>query len=280
MNFLYVDPVALRLGNLEIRWYALIIVTGIILGIYLASKEAVKVGLKEDDIIDFMLWGLPISIIGARFYYVIFELPYYLAHPLEIFAIWNGGLAIYGGLIAGGLTLFFYCRHHFINFWKFLDITAPSVILAQAIGRWGNFMNHEAYGPDTTREFLQKLHLPNFVIENMYIEGIYRTPTFLYESLWNVLGFVVLILLRRKNRFLKQGEVFLSYVIWYSFGRFFIEGMRTDSLYLVGNLRVSQLLSLLLFFGAIALMIFRRKKYPQLAFYHRKSMMKKQEAEK
>lgn len=280
MNFLYVDPVALRLGNLEIRWYALIIVTGIILAIYLASKEAVKVGLKEDDVVDFMLWGLPMSIIGARLYYVIFELPYYLAHPLEIFAIWNGGLAIYGGLIAGGLTLFFYCRYNFINFWKFLDVTGPSIILAQAIGRWGNFMNHEAYGPDTTKEFLQKLHLPHFIIENMYIEGIYRTPTFLYESVWNVLGFIVLILLRRKNYLLKQGEVFLGYVIWYSFGRFFIEGMRTDSLYLVGNLRVSQLLSLLLFFGGIALVIFRRKKYPQLAFYQPQATPKKKEDKK
>lgn len=270
MTTLYVDPIAFSLGGIEIHWYALIIVFGIILAIYLSSKEAVKVGLKEDDVIDFMLWGLPISIIGARLYYVLFELPYYLKNPGEIFAIWNGGLAIYGGLIAGGITLFFFCRYHFIDFWKFLDITGPSVILAQGIGRWGNFMNHEAYGPDTTRSFLEKLHLPNFIIDNMYIDGIYRTPTFLYESLWNFLGFFVLIMLRKKKNFFKQGEVFLSYVMWYSFGRFFIEGMRTDSLYLLGTpLRVSQGLSLILFFGSILIIFLRRKYQKKLPYYSR-----------
>ncbi|WP_071131148.1 prolipoprotein diacylglyceryl transferase [Enterococcus timonensis] len=266
---MYVDPIAVKLGGLEIRWYAIIIVAGIALAIYLSSREAVKVGLREDDVVDFMLWGLPISIIGARLYYVLFELPYYIKNPGEIFAIWNGGLAIYGALIAGGLTLFFFCRHNFINFWTFLDITGPSIILAQAIGRWGNFMNHEAFGPDTTRNFLEKLHLPNFIIDNMYIDGIYRTPTFLYESVWNVLGFIVLVLLRRKKNFFKQGEIFAGYVIWYSFGRFFIEGLRTDSLYMFGTIRVSQFLSALLFVGGILFIVLRRKLKPKLAFYDR-----------
>lgn len=267
--FLQVDPIALRLGGLEIHWYAIIIVTGILLAIYLSTKEGVKVGLKDDDVVDFMLWGLPLSIIGARLYYVLFELPYYLKHPLEIFAIWNGGLAIYGALIAGAITLYVFCRYHFINFWTFLDVAGPSVMLAQAIGRWGNFMNHEAYGPDTTRSFLEKLHLPTFIIDNMYIDGIYRTPTFLYESVWNVLGFFLIIYLRHTEKVFKQGEVFLSYIIWYSFGRFFVEGLRTDSLYVFGVIRVSQALSLLLFFGAIALIIVRRKLYPQLPRYVR-----------
>lgn len=265
---LQVDPIAFRLGTLEIHWYALIIVAGILIAIYLSSKEAVKVGLREDDVIDFMLWGLPLSIIGARLYYVAFELPYYLDHPLEIFAIWNGGLAIYGGLIAGALTLFFFCRQHFIDFFLFLDIAGPSVMLAQAIGRWGNFMNHEAFGPDTTRSFLEKLHLPNFIIDNMYIDGVYRTPTFLYESVWNVLGFVILILLRRKKDFFKRGEIFMAYIMWYSLGRFFIEGLRTDSLYLFGTIRVSQALSVLLFVGSLVIIIVRRKKF-KVPFYER-----------
>lgn len=272
---LQVDPIAFRLGSLEIHWYALIIVAGILVAIYLSSKEAVKVGLKEDDVVDFMLWGLPLSIIGARLYYVAFELPYYLAHPLEIFAIWNGGLAIYGGLIAGGLTLFFFCRHNFIDFFLFLDVAGPSVMLAQAIGRWGNFMNHEAYGPDTTRNFLEKLHLPNFIIDNLYIDGIYRTPTFLYESVWNVIGFVILILLRRKKDFFKRGEIFLGYIMWYSLGRFFIEGLRTDSLYLFGTIRVSQALSVLLFFGSIAIIIIRRQKKFAVPFYDRTKQVTK-----
>lgn len=263
-----INPVAFHLFGIAVYWYALIIVSGIVIAVWLSSREAVRVGLKSDDVFDFMLWGLPCAIIGARLYYVIFQWQDYVDNPLEIFLTRNGGLAIYGGLIGGGLALFFFTRHRFISTWTFLDIAAPSVILAQAIGRWGNFMNHEAYGPATTRSFLESLHLPTFIINNMNIDGIYHQPTFLYESTWDVLGFIVLILLRRKKQFLKEGEVFLSYLIWYSFGRFFIEGMRTDSLYAFGAIRVSQLVSLVLFFGAIATIIFRRKK-EALPFYDR-----------
>lgn len=266
------SPVAFRILGVEIYWYAIIIVSGIILAVWLSSREAVRVGMKSDDVVDFMIWGLPSAIIGARLYFVIFEWQDYLENPIDIFLIRNGGLAIYGGLIGGGLAMFFFARHHFISTWLFLDIAAPSVILAQGIGRWGNFMNHEAYGPDTTRNFLEGLHLPNFIIENMNIDGIYRQPTFLYESIWSVLGFIVLILLRRKKNFLKEGEVFLLYAIWYSFGRFFIEGLRTDSLYIFGLIRVSQLLSIILFTGAIVLLLFRRRK-PRLPFYNREQQL-------
>ena len=268
MMLLNVNPTAFTLFGIEIQWYAIIIVSAIILVSWLASKEAVRVGLREDDVVDMMLWALPISIIGARLYYVLFELDYYIENPGQILAIRNGGLAIYGGLIAGGLVIFFFTRHRFISTWKFLDIAAPSVILAQGIGRWGNFMNHEAYGGVVSRNFLESLHLPKFIIENMYIDGEYRQPTFLYESVWNVLGFIVLIILRRKPNFLKEGELALAYIIWYSFGRFFIEGMRTDSLWIGDVIRVSQMLSGLLFIGAIALLIYRRKKM-NLPFYDR-----------
>lgn len=255
-----IDRVAFNFLGIPIYWYALIIVSGIIIAMWLSSREAVRVGLKSEDVTDFMLWGLPLSIIGARLYYILFDLPQYIADPIQIFNIRSGGLAIYGGLIAGAITLYFFTKYHFISMWTFLDIAAPSVILAQAIGRWGNFMNHEAYGPVTTRIFLENLHIPRFIIDNMYIEGFYRQPTFLYESVWSLIGFILLLFLRNKKHLLKKGEVLLVYVMWYSFGRFFIEGLRTDSLYFLGVIRISQLLSAFLFVGTIILFIWRRKK--------------------
>lgn len=255
-----VNRVAFELFGLPIYWYAIIIVSGVIIAMWLSTREAVRVGLKADDVTDFMLIGLPVSIIGGRLYYVLFDLEPYLKDPIQIFNTRSGGLAIYGALIAGGIWLYFFCRRNFISPVTFLDIAAPSVLLAQGIGRWGNFMNHEAHGAEVSRSFLESLHLPNFIIDNMNIDGAYRQPTFLYESVWNVLGFIVLILLRKKKGLLKEGEVFLGYLIWYGFGRFFIEGMRTDSLYLFGPIRVSKVLSAVLFFGAIIVLIWRRKK--------------------
>ncbi len=247
-----VNRVAFELFGLTIYWYAIIIVSGVIIAMWLSTREAVRVGLKPDDVTDFMLIGLPVAIIGARLYYILFDLQYYIDDPSQIFNIRSGGIAIYGALIAGGIWLYFFCQRNFISPWTFLDIAAPSVLLAQGIGRWGNFMNHEAFGAEVSRSFLESLYIPKFIIDNMYIDEAYRQPTFLYESVWNVIGFIVLIFLRKKTGLLKEGEVFLSYLIWYGFGRFFIEGMRTDSLYLFGGIRVSQALSALLFFGAIS----------------------------
>ncbi len=176
---------------------------------------------------------------------------YYSKHLDEIIRIWDGGIAIYGSLIGALAVIIWYCRKHFISVWLMLDVAAPpTVILAQAIGRWGNFMNQEAFGQVTTLKFLQGLHLPEWIINQMNITGMYRQPTFLYESVWSLLGFVVLMTLRHNPHLFKQGEVFLTYVAWYSFGRFFVEGMRTDSL-MLGGLRISQILSVILFIGAI-----------------------------
>lgn len=262
-----IDPIAFSLGGLSVHWYGVIIASAVLLAIFLGTNESEKRGIKGDDIIDMMLWALPISIIGARIYYVIFEWRYYIQHPAEIIAIWNGGIAIYGGLIAGGLTVYWFTKKRGLPFWLVLDIAAPSLIIAQAIGRWGNFVNQEAHGEATTKAFLEGIHIPDFIVNNMNIEGVYYQPTFLYESLWNVLGFILLLILRRRKNLLKRGEVALSYVLWYSFGRFFIEGLRTDSLMLAQTIRVSQLLSILLFVGAILLWIYRRKKYPENPYY-------------
>ncbi|MGG5369997.1 prolipoprotein diacylglyceryl transferase [Enterococcus sp. AZ196] len=263
-----INRVAFELFGLQIYWYAIIIVSGIAIALWLANREALRVGLKEDDMTNFILWALPIAIIGARLYFILFDLEPYLADPIQIFNTRSGGLAIYGGLIAAAIVLVIYTRHNFIDPWLFLDVVAPSVMLAQAMGRWGNFTNHEAYGGETTRQFLENLHLPQFIIDNMYIDGAFRQPTFLYESMWSLAGFILILIIRKKIS-VKRGELFLGYVIWYSFGRFFIEGMRTDSLYLFGGIRVSQMLSLILFVGGLILLYYRRKKRIDIKPYER-----------
>ncbi|MGT2910561.1 prolipoprotein diacylglyceryl transferase [Streptococcus cameli] len=249
------DPIALRLGPLSIRWYAVCIIAGLVLAVYLASKEAPRKRIRPDDVLDFILLAFPIAIIGARLYYVIFSWKDYQDNLLEIFAIWNGGLAIYGGLIAGLLVLILYTRYNFIDTWDFLDIAAPSVMIAQAIGRWGNFFNQEAFGAKVSH----LNYLPEFIQKQMYIDGSYRAPTFLYESFWNLLGFTLIAVLRRKPGLLKQGEITIFYLVWYGLGRFMIEGMRTDSLMLAG-LRVSQWLSALLVALGLGLFLYYRKK--------------------
>lgn len=213
------------------------------------------------------LWAIPIGLLGARLYYVLFELGYYLQNSGQILAIWNGGIAIYGGLIAGGGTLYWYAKKKGTSLALVLDILAPNVLLAQSIGRWGNFMNQEAHGGPVTRQFLENLYLPEFIIEQMNINGTYYHPTFLYESLWSLLGFVLIVTIRNRKRLLRQGEVALSYVLWYSVGRFFIEGMRTDSLWIGEWIRVSQALSLPLFIGAIVVWFIRRQDYPPISYY-------------
>lgn len=249
------NPVALQLGPISIRWYAICIVSGLILAVYLSMKEAPRKKIDPDAIIDFILIAFPLAILGARLYYVIFEWGYYSQHLGEIFAIWNGGIAIYGGLLAGALVLYLFSRRRLIEPIDFLDIAAPSVMIAQSIGRWGNFFNQEAYGAAVK----SLNYLPSFIRDQMYIDGSYRQPTFLYESIWNLLGFLLILILRRKPQFLRQGEVTAFYLIWYGFGRMIIEGMRTDSLMFAG-LRVSQWLSMILILVGLAIILYQRRK--------------------
>ncbi|EJF00192.1 prolipoprotein diacylglyceryl transferase [Liquorilactobacillus mali] len=260
------NPVAFSLGSIEVRWYGIIIASAVVIATYLSVREGKKRGIVEDDIYDLILWGLPVAIICARIYYVVFEWGYYSQNLSQIYRIWDGGIAIYGGLIGAVIVLVILCKKRNISSWLMLDVAAPTVIMAQGIGRWGNFMNQEAHGRATTLSFLRELHLPDFIIKQMNIAGTYYQPTFLYESVWDLTGFVLLMLLRHQEHLFKRGEVFFAYVIWYSFGRFFIEGMRTDSL-MLGPLRVSQWLSVVLFLGAIIWLATRRYWRPLNPWY-------------
>lgn len=251
------NPVAISIGPLSIHWYGIIIGVGIVLGFIIATRESERLGISKDTFADLLLWAIPIAILSARAYYVIFEWEnFYRHHPGEIIKIWSGGLAIHGGLIGAVVTGVVFAKVKKLSFWKLVDIAAPSIILGQAIGRWGNFMNQEAHGGEVSRQFLENLHLPEFIINQMYINGAYYHPTFLYESIWNIIGFAILMLLRRVN--LRRGELFLTYVIWYSIGRFFIEWMRTDSLMIGEHLRVAMTISVLLIVGALIVLIIRR----------------------
>jgi phosphatidylglycerol:prolipoprotein diacylglycerol transferase len=249
-NLLAIKPTIFKLGGLSIRWYALCIMSGVVLAVWLAMKEAPSKKMTSDDVLDFILLAFPIAIIGARLYYVLFKLTYYVQYPSEIFAIWRGGLAIYGGLIAGVIVLLFFSHYKKINAFDFLDIATPGVLIAQAMGRWGNFFNQEAYGHTVA----SLKFLPDFIKKQMLIDGAYRLPTFLYESLWNVAGFALVMIFRHRLKWLKSGNIFSFYLFWYGFGRFIIEGMRADSL-MLGAFRVSQILSLLLMIGGMILML-------------------------
>lgn len=253
-----INPVAFSLGPLEVRWYGIIIALAILVGYLIAQREALKKGFKDDTLIDIVMWAVIIGIICARIYYVVFEWTYYKDHLAEIPMIMNGGIAIHGGLIGALLTGYVISRRKKISFFQLADIAAPSIILAQGIGRWGNFMNQEAHGGEVSRSFLEDLHLPQFIIDQMNINGIYYHPTFLYESMWNVLGFILLILIRPH---LRMGQTVLLYGIWYSAGRFFIEGLRTDSLMLTEMLRIAQVISIGIIILCVALWIYRAVRY-------------------
>ena len=256
------NPVAISIGAITIKWYAIIILFGIILAWILTLAETNRNGLPKFFITNLMFYCILFGIIGARVYYVIFNLDSYLSSPLEIIKIWNGGLAIHGGIIAGLLTTIIYCKKYKVKLLKVLDILAPGVILAQAIGRWGNFFNQEAYGNEVSLSFLKSLHIPNFIIKGMHIDGAYFHPTFLYESIFCIIGFLLLLGFRSSKQ-TKTGSTFALYLIWYGILRFFIESLRIDSL-MLGNIKVAQLVSVIMI--VFGLMIFgysniKQKKY-------------------
>lgn len=268
------NPIFIELGPITIYWYAVIIVTGILIALWMATKESVRLGMSQEVFADLLMYALPIAIISARFYYVIFEWQtQVVGQPWwKPFAIWEGGIAIHGALIGSVITAIVFCKKRGIEFWKLADVAAPSIIIGQAIGRWGNFMNQEAHGGPVSDTVYQNFlrFLPDFIENQMVIDGVLYHPTFLYESLWNLLVLAGLIWLRKRNPI--RGEVFLNYVIWYSVGRFFIEGLRTDSLYVFGLLRTAQVISLILVIGSIALIIYRRKSNLETRRYNGKKI--------
>ncbi len=196
--------------------------------------------MEFDPLLDIVIISLPISIIGARAYYVIFNFKDYSGNLMDIFNTRQGGLAIHGGIIFGFITGYILSRIKKINFLSIADVAGPSFIMAQAMGRWGNFFNQEAFGGPVSTEFIS--HFPKFIQNGMLINGVYHHPTFLYESLWDLCVFIILMILLKKSK--KTGIVFFTYLGLYSLGRFFIEGLRTDSL-MLGPVRVAQLVSLL-----------------------------------
>lgn len=279
------DPIPnvfLDLGFIVWYKYSVMILTGIIVAVILGLREGKKLGIHSNDIIDGVIIIVPLSIIGTRLWYVIFEWQQYANNLASIFRISDGGLAIHGGFITAVISLYFYTKAKGINIFRTLDIVAPGFLIAQAFGRWGNFFNQEAHGGviggvtagvenftlDQQREFLSgTLHLPDFITNNMYLYGPdglnYYHPTFLYESLWNLVGFVIMLILRR-TKLIRSGDLIAFYLIWYGVGRFFIEGMRTDSLY-IGNtgLRTAQIISLIGILIGIVFMVLTRTVWKQ-----------------
>ncbi|NLW70043.1 MAG: prolipoprotein diacylglyceryl transferase [Eubacteriaceae bacterium] len=244
------DPVAFEVFGYQIRWYAIMISLGIMAGFFVFLRRGKSKGFKEDDLYDIFLWIIPCAVLGARLYYVVFEWSYYSNHLSEILAIWKGGLAIHGAILFGASAALLVCRHKKINFFSVTDLLAPSLALGQAIGRWGNYFNMEAHGTTTDLPWAIE------VIEGGKVLSVH--PTFLYESLWNMAVCLILIfIVSKKAKY--HGSVTCWYFILYSTGRFFIEALRTDSLYFMG-MRTAQIVSVLLILLSSAFIIVQRKK--------------------
>ncbi len=238
------NGIAFTLGPLTVKWYGILIASAMAIGLFLAAREGKKKGIVSDDILDVGLWVLPAAVIGARIYYVLFSWDYYSAHPGEIIKIWHGGMAIHGGLIGAILAGILYGKLKKKPFWLFADVAMPSVALGQAIGRWGNFFNQEAYGYETDLPWA------------MYIDGAYRHPTFLYESIWD-LGLCLLLLWYLNRPPQRQGYVLALYAFGYSLGRFFIEQLRTDSL-MFGPFRMAMVISVAGMAVGVAIFLWQR----------------------
>ncbi|MGM9535329.1 MAG: prolipoprotein diacylglyceryl transferase [Intestinibacter sp.] len=223
------DRVAFTLFGMDIMWYGILIATGMVLAVLIALREAKRLGISEDDVLNLAMIVIPCGLIGARAYYVIFNWSYYAGDISEILNFRGGGLAIHGGLIGGILAGFIYAKVKKINFFKLADCIVLGIPLAQAIGRWGNFLNQEAHGGPTDLPW------------GIMVDGVKVHPTFLYESIWDLGVFLFLFIFRKKQKY--QGQILVDYIILYSIGRFFIEGLRTDSL-MLGPLRMAQVISL------------------------------------
>ena len=247
------NRIALDLGFIAIEWYSIFMVISLIVAMILIDKEAKKRKINKEFTNNLIFWTTIWGIIGSRLYYVAFNWNFFGNNLLDILKVWQGGLAIHGAILFGAIFIIIYCKKYNVSILRITDIISVALILGQAIGRWGNFFNSEAHGTEVTRSFLENLRLPNFIIEGMNINGTYYHPTFLYESIWNLIGFIVLIVLR-KFKYLKIGTLTAVYFIWYGAGRLFIEGLRTDSL-MLGDFRIAQVISVVLIITGIIILI-------------------------
>ena len=245
------SSIFLDLGFIQIYWYSFIIFIAFLIGGILAIKEAKKWKIEEEYMINLAFYLIPISLIGARLYYVLFNLDYYSNNLIDIIKVWEGGLAIHGGVIAGLIFIIFYTKKYRVSTLRLTDILVVSLIIGQAIGRWGNFFNHEAYGAMTSLDTLTKLHIPKFIIDEMFINGNYYHPTFLYESIGCLIGF-------RRRKYVKVGMTTSLYLIIYGTLRVFIEGSRLDSL-MLGNIKMAQLVSIVMIIVGIIMFILLKR---------------------
>lgn len=256
---------AFQLGPISVHWYGIIIGAGIILSYVYALREAKRRGIETKHIDNMAFWLILAGVLGARLYYVLFNFRYFTENPMEILAVWRGGLAIHGALLLGALAYFTYIKIHKIHWLLYADVVMPGVLLAQALGRWGNFFNSEAFGRPTDLPW--KLFIPFAKRPQGFEDFEFFHPTFLYESLWDLIGFAVLVFLTRKifkadSGRVRYGIILCAYLMWYSFGRFFIEGLRLDSLYL-GQFRAAQVASIILIIIGLIGLIYKAKKASQ-----------------
>lgn len=274
-----VDSEAFSLFGAPIAWYALIICFGMIFAVSYVIFRAKRIGIDSEQVLDFALFVIPIGVLGARLYYVLMELDSFDT-IWDALNIRNGRLAIYGGIIAGAITVFCVCKYKKIDFLAFADCVVPGLIMAQAIGRWGNFMNGEAFGEITDSFLRMGILNRNSIYTFGTYEMVYVHPTFLYESIWNIIGFIGVNIFYKHKKY--NGQVFLMIFGWYGLGRMIIEGLRTDSLYLFGtSIRVSQALAGVLFVVCTSLLIYLAiKKYQTPAYHYTKPEDKKEKNQK
>ncbi len=252
------DPIAFTLFGFEVRYYSLFILLAVAIAYFMIVREAKRFSISTDFIFNMFFWTLIFGIIGARLYYVVFNWEYFGSHIGEIWQVWQGGLAIHGGILFGLITISLYSKKHELRTIKLLDMIVVPLLLAQALGRWGNFFNSEAYGVATTVNHLHNMHIPEFIIRGMTINGITYTPTFLYESIGCFLGFIALMIVRRM-KYVKVGQLSGLYLMWYGILRFFIEASRTDSLIFFG-FKMAQIVSIIMFIIGVVLFVMGLKK--------------------
>ena len=272
------NGVFLDLGFIQIYWYSICIVLGMIIGMVIVYREAARRGIGENEMTDIIFYTIIFAIIGARLYYVVFDWDKFSGNLLEIFEIWHGGLAIHGAIIFGGLFLILHTKRRKLDTLRILDICSIGLIIGQAIGRWGNFFNQEVFGKVVSQDFLKSLFIPDFIIEGMNIGGAYHHPLFLYESLWCLLGFIVLLIFKRR-KYTKTGQLFGIYCMWYSLGRFVLEGMRVEDYNLMfGTFKVAKVVSIIMFFVG-GYFVVRRFRTSRFAYLYNDDRLKDQPEE-